>query len=180
MTEEYIDVLDENGNKTGEKKLKAVVHRDGDWHKGVHVWILNSKGELLIQKRSGKVQNHPNLWTMACTGHASAGENSQTTAARELREELGVQVEGDSIQFLFNFKNQYVLNNGLYINNEIDDVYLIHQDLDLSSLKIDADEVSNLKFIDQKVLRNTIYTKEFVPHPEEYKKLFEYLEKIEV
>ena len=47
---EYLDILDENGNLTGEKKLRTEVHRDGDWHKAVHVWILNSKNQLLLQK----------------------------------------------------------------------------------------------------------------------------------
>ena len=54
---EYFDVLDENGNKTGKLKLRNEVHRDGDWHRGVHVWIINSFGELLLQRRSPNKEN---------------------------------------------------------------------------------------------------------------------------
>lgn len=44
---EYFEVLDEKGNKIGKVKLRSEVHRDGDWHKAVDVWIFNSKSELL-------------------------------------------------------------------------------------------------------------------------------------
>lgn len=37
MAKEYFDLLDENGNKTGETKLRNEVHRDGDWHKAVYM-----------------------------------------------------------------------------------------------------------------------------------------------
>ena len=52
MSEEYLDILDEQGNKTGKTKLRSEVHHDGDWHKSVHIWILNSKGDVLLQRRS--------------------------------------------------------------------------------------------------------------------------------
>lgn len=53
MVKEYFDLLDENGNKTGKTKLRNEVHRDGDWHKAVHIWIINEmvmyycKGDVL-------------------------------------------------------------------------------------------------------------------------------------
>jgi len=43
---ELIDILDEQGNPTGQVKPQPDVHRDGDWHKTVHLWILNSSGKL--------------------------------------------------------------------------------------------------------------------------------------
>lgn len=43
--EEYFDALDENGNLTGVKKLRKEVHRDGDWHRTVHIWIINNDNE---------------------------------------------------------------------------------------------------------------------------------------
>lgn len=52
MCKEYFDILDDNGNKTGKIKLRSEVHRDGDWHKAVHIWILNQSGDILLQRRS--------------------------------------------------------------------------------------------------------------------------------
>lgn len=47
---EYLDVLDEKGNPTGERKEKAEMHRDGNWHRAVHVWIINSRGGVIDTK----------------------------------------------------------------------------------------------------------------------------------
>ena len=44
---EYLDILDKNGNKTGERKPRKEVHSKGYWHKGVHIWIINSKKEWI-------------------------------------------------------------------------------------------------------------------------------------
>lgn len=54
MNKEYFDILDENGNKIGKTKLRSEVHRDGDWHKAVHIWILNNNGDVLLQRRCAK------------------------------------------------------------------------------------------------------------------------------
>ena len=49
---EYIDVYDENGKKTNIVRSKNLVYKTGSWHRSVHIWIMNSKGQLLIQKRA--------------------------------------------------------------------------------------------------------------------------------
>ena len=46
---EFFDVLDEEGSKTGKIKPREELHRDGDWHKSVHVWIVNDNAEVLLQ-----------------------------------------------------------------------------------------------------------------------------------
>lgn len=51
---EYIDIFDENNNPTGEVKEKVQAHEDGNFHRTAHVWIMNDKKELLLQKRSAK------------------------------------------------------------------------------------------------------------------------------
>lgn len=50
--DELLDVLDEQGNPTGEIKSRRGIQKSGEWHKAAHVWIINSKGELLITRRS--------------------------------------------------------------------------------------------------------------------------------
>ena len=47
---ELFDVLDEQGNKTGKTENKKIIHEKGLWHSAVHIWIYNSKGEILLQK----------------------------------------------------------------------------------------------------------------------------------
>ena len=72
---EYLDILDENGNKTGEKKPRRDVHSKGYWHKGIHIWIINSKKELLVQRRSANKDVYPNKLYISVAGHPVSGED---------------------------------------------------------------------------------------------------------
>ncbi len=177
--EEYVDVLDSSGNLTGENKLKSEVHRDGDWHKAVHVWIINPKGELLIQKRSAIKDNLPNMWDIPSAGHLSAGEDSITSAIRETEEELGLKLLSENFEYLFSITQQSIREDGSYINNEFNDIYLVRLDLNLAGFKLQEDEVAEIKFIPYKELEKIINRgdEEFISHPKEYEKLFEELHK---
>lgn len=176
---EFLDVLDEKGNPTGDKKLKTEIHRDGNWHKAVHIWIINSEGRVLIQKRSPTVDNLPNMWDIPSAGHISAGESPITSAIRETEEELGLKLGENDFEYLFSVTQEAIREGGQYINREFNDVYLVKKDLDLSKLKLQKEEVSEVKFIFYKDLEAVINRgdKEFVSHPEEYKKLFQELHK---
>jgi len=76
---ENIDVLDENGNVTMKRYPRSEVHRLGLWHRVAHVWIVNQKGELIVQKRTNTKESWPSLWDVSSAGHCDAGENSLTT-----------------------------------------------------------------------------------------------------
>lgn len=175
---ELFDVLDNKGNYTGKTKPRAEVHRDGDWHKAVHIWIMNNRGQVLIQKRSPQKDSHPNEWDISAAGHLSAGETSIGTAIKEMREELGVQVQEADFKYLFTFVSQSVQQGGVFINNEFEDVYLLKLDLDISKLVLQKEEVSEVKWIDQKDLSEVYEKKDtsFVQHQEEYAKLLTFLD----
>jgi hydrolase, NUDIX family len=84
---EYIDIFDENNNPTGQIKEKEKAHEEGDFHRTAHVWIVNDKNELLLQKRSANKKSHPNCWDISGAGHIKAGESVIDGAIRELKEE---------------------------------------------------------------------------------------------
>ncbi len=174
---EYLDILDKNGNQTGEKKLRSEVHKHGDWHKTVHIWIINSKGELLIQKRSSSNDAHPDLWDISAAGHISAGDTVINAGLREAKEELGLDLEEKDLEFLFSATRQYVLHGGEFIHNTFHDIFLVKRDLDISKCEIQKEELSAIKYIDYKELEQKItnHDPNFVEHPEEYKKLFKVL-----
>lgn len=177
---EYIDVLDKDGNKTGQIKSKPDIHKEGDWHKAVHIWILNLRNELLIQRRSAAKENYPNLWDISVAGHVSAGEDSITSGLREIEEEIGVNLNSEDFEYLFTVAEQAVLNDGTYVDNEIHDVYLVRADIDISDITMQKEEVAEVKFVDFQDLKKQIASNpsDFVPHREEYEKLFAYLEKL--
>lgn len=175
--QEYFDVLDEEGNLTGQKKLRDDVHKDGDWHKTVHIWIVNDKGELILQKRSHEKQTNPDMWTTSTSGHLSAGDIPLTGAIRELNEEIGLQVNEAELEYLFTIKEHTVHRNGELINNEIIDVFLISKNVNIKDLKLQEEEVSEIKYISIKEFEEMVTTnsKELVQHKELHKKLLEVL-----
>jgi len=179
---EYLEVLNANGSKTGVKKLKSDVHKQGDWHRSVHVWLMNSQNQILIQKRAPGKAAFPNHWDISSAGHVVAGEDSLTSALRETQEELGLTLNPQDLIYLFTNTRSLVLNSGSLIENEIQDVFLVKKDVKLSDLRLQKKEVSEIKFVGLKKLKQMIdrKTETFVPHPDEYRKLFAYLENIKL
>ena len=89
---EYIDIFDENNNIIGQVKEKTQAHEDGNFHRTAHIWIMNDKKEILLQKRSATKKSHPNCWDISGAGHIRAGESVIDGAIRELKEELDVEL----------------------------------------------------------------------------------------
>ena len=88
MSAERWDLYDAQGRRTGRTMLRGEEVPAGMYHLAVHIWPRNSRGEFLVQRRAPGVQWKPNLWAVT-GGSAIAGENAQTAARRELREEIG-------------------------------------------------------------------------------------------
>ncbi|MEI7810241.1 MAG: NUDIX domain-containing protein [bacterium] len=173
--EEYIDIYDNEGNLLG-KKTRKESHENGFWHKTVHVWIINSKGEVLIQKRSTQKENNANKWSGSVGGHISAGDNEINTAIKETEEELNLKLSKED--FVEIGKIKHSATTGKYINNEIKTIYVVKMDLDLNKIKIQKEELSEVKFIKFNELKELIENKDsiFVMLPEEYiKLLFDYI-----
>ncbi len=73
--EELIDVLDEDGNMTGRVETRSKVHEIGLWHRIVAIAIINSKGQLLMQKRTMSKKSNPGKWDISVAGHLSSRTN---------------------------------------------------------------------------------------------------------
>lgn len=163
MTPELIDVLTPEGQPTGKRKPKDAVHRDGDWHRAAHVWIIDRHNRVLLQRRSPRKENNPGLWDVSAAGHLSAGESAVDAAVRETLEELGLHIDAAELEFVTTLRESCVLNNKTYIDNEFHDVFIVRRDVDLGTLKLDPAEVGEVKWVKQ--LKPDA---SFVPHAEEY------------
>jgi isopentenyldiphosphate isomerase len=89
--EELFDVLDDEGRAIGTAP-RSRVHREGLWHRSVHVLVFHPDGRLLLQKRSASKDTCPGLWDSSVGGHVGAGEDPFASALRETREELGIDL----------------------------------------------------------------------------------------
>ena len=96
MAAEMWDLYDAQGRKTERTMLRGENVPAGLYHLGVHIWPVNGRGELLIQRRSPTVQWKPNLWAVT-GGSAVSGEDPLSAARRELREEIGISAEPDDL-----------------------------------------------------------------------------------
>ncbi|MFP6872036.1 MAG: 16S rRNA (adenine(1518)-N(6)/adenine(1519)-N(6))-dimethyltransferase RsmA [Verrucomicrobiales bacterium] len=97
--DEIFDVVDDNNVVLGQSS-RDEVHAKGLLHRAVHIFVFNILGELYLQKRSSSKDSSPGLWDSSASGHLGVGEDYQSAAARELREELGVQAPVEEISAL--------------------------------------------------------------------------------
>lgn len=87
--EEELEFFDRYGFFKG-RASRGVVTNSGLWHKGVHVWVFNSKGELYLKKRVKRRGLYPEHWE-DIGEHLKPGESFEEAARRGLEEELGVK-----------------------------------------------------------------------------------------
>ncbi len=165
---ELIDVLTPDGTLTGVAKPKPDVHRDGDWHRSVHVWIIAHDDRILVQRRALTKENNPGLWDVSCAGHIAAGESATQAAIREANEELGIEIAADELRHAATIWEPCVLNAGTYIDNEIHEIFVVRRDVDVRSLRLQIDEVDEVRLVTHEELRGL----DLVPHPQEYALMF--------
>lgn len=90
--DELFDVVDEQDRVVGQA-TRGEVHRKKLWHRAVHAWVFNARGDVFLQKRSLLKDMAPGLWDSSCSGHLDAGESYDQAIVRELEEEIGVQLD---------------------------------------------------------------------------------------
>ena len=92
MPEEIFDVCDEHDHVIGQAP-RSDVHAHNLLHRAVHIWVYNTRGELMIHLRSTSKDQYPSCYTSSASGHVDAGETYETAAHRELNEELNLHGE---------------------------------------------------------------------------------------
>lgn len=144
---EFLDIIDENDNVTGKGTRKSV-HDKRQIHRGVHVFIINHNGHILIQKRSLKKDDRPGFFDASCGAQVSSGESYEQAAEREVKEELGVN-SGELVRI------------GKYKSfserqREIRVLFIAKSD---GPFKIDKREVEEVKFLTMDTIQKLIACK---------------------
>jgi len=119
MKEESVILVDTHDRPLG-LMPKMEAHEKGVLHRAFSVFIINSKDELLLQRRAFTKYHSPGLWTNTCCSHQRDGEDTLEAGRRRLMEEMGMDV---SLEFLFSFVYKASFDNGL-TEHEFDHVLL--------------------------------------------------------
>lgn len=164
MTDELIDIYDENNNHLNIQKMKSEAHKKGLWHRSSHIWIYNSNKEILLQLRAKEKPLYPNMWDISAAGHVSAGEDPITSGIREIEEEIGLSVKEQDLNFWKIKKNQTIFKD--IINKEFYYIYFLKFDGDIKQLKMQKEEVQNIKFVPIDKVRQDLraHPEKYVPH----------------
>lgn len=149
---ELLDIVDENGNYTGEVMEREKVHDLCLYHWEIAIFIVNNKKQILLQKRAATKRFNPNKWGL-CAGHVDSGENIEVSALRELEEEVGIKLSLEDLKVLVDKETRqdecnYHVTRYFYVV------------CNTNEFKIQEEEVSEVKWYDIKDVIDRIKNKD--------------------
>ncbi len=167
---ELWDIYNSIGQRTGKLHVRGKPLCAGEYHLVVQVWIVNDEGKFLISQRHPK-KSHPMRWETT-GGAVTAGEISADAALREVYEELGISLEPNMGQFMFQEKHR----------NVFADIWLYHSNVQIEDLKLQTCEVIDAKWASEEEIERMCKNGEFVDLSNTRKRIYsksrEFLNKI--
>jgi isopentenyl-diphosphate delta-isomerase len=159
MKEVKVILVNENDNETG-LMYKSEAHEKGLLHRAISVFVINSKGDWLLQRRALHKYHSAGLWTNTCCSHPLPGESNIDAAHRRLLEEMGLQCE---LNELFSFTYREIFENEL-IEHEFDHVFL--------GLSNQLPVINDLEVVEYKYFNYQELQKDINENPENYTSWF--------
>ncbi len=117
MKEENVILVNEQNEQIGTMP-KMEAHEKAVLHRAFSVFVMNDKGETMLQQRASHKYHSPLLWTNTCCSHQRVGESNIEAGKRRLQEEMGFETE---LKELFSFIYKAPFDNGL-TEHELDHV----------------------------------------------------------
>ncbi len=154
MTEEFIDIVDDEDTVVGKAPRKEVIDK-ALIHRASHVIVIDYFRRFLVQKRSAKKGMFPGLWDLGASETVVSGESYELAAVRGLKEELGIDVTKNELTFLFTARyrsGEYNANIGVYS--------LMYN----GRLEMNTDEVDELRHMSAEEIKELIKENVFAPN----------------
>ncbi|WP_296728650.1 NUDIX domain-containing protein [Ruminococcus sp.] len=145
ISDEFLNLIDDKARITAESKPRTLVHRDGDLHPTVHIWMIKRRDGgifVLLQKRSHEKDINPDCYDVSAAGHVSQGEEFRHTALKEVREELGLDIDRSQLEFI-GLKKAEFKKDGID-DNELVAVYICREHIEIEDLTLQSSEVSEV------------------------------------
>ena len=170
---ELIQIVDKNGNFTGEIMDKEEAHDKNLLHNEVAAFVINDKEQVLLQKRSANKRFNPNKWAL-CAGHVDAYESLENAILREIKEEIGIDINPNELVPFG--EREFTIRDS---NSHITYFYYVKSNLNEEDFIIQKEELSEVKWFDIDQVIEMIKSKdESIVFREERLKLFEQLKNI--
>ena len=144
---EYLDIYDEQGNFLGTEE-RSVVHTKGLWHKTVHCWLYDKEGNIFFQRRADR----GTLYTTS-SGHLSAGESVTEAFQREIKEEIGLDIDASDATHVnvVPFQMDRIKEDGsVFKDRAFANVYVDLYEGDYKDFHMDESEVSGIVIVNAK------------------------------
>jgi len=148
MKEEEVILVNEYDKPIGTMP-KMEAHEKGCLHRAFSVFVLNGKGQLMLQQRAAHKYHSPLLWTNTCCSHQRVGESNIDAGVRRLQEEMGFTT---NMEELFSFIYKAPFDNGL-TEHELDHVMLGYYE---KNPVINNDEVASWKWMNPQAIKEDI------------------------
>ena len=157
---EILDIVDRNGEPTGEQIDRETAHKNGIRHRTSHLWVarINKKHsetatlsdvQLLLQKRSDNKDSHPGKLDISSAGHIPAGTGYETSAVRELKEELGIDAKEEELHYCGKRRKEYKkkFHDSVFWDNQVSNVYVIMRNIEAEDVKYQLSELSGVMWM---------------------------------
>ena len=148
------DIVNEFRESTGKIWIRGNEMMVGDFHQIVHVWIMNEKGQFLIQQRQPWKKGWPSMWDCAAAGAVLVGETSEIGAIRETKEELGIELQMEHAEQIFTVK----------FSRGFDDHWLVKQEIEADLLNLQYEEVADAKWASIDEIYGLVKSGDFIPY----------------
>lgn len=148
MKEEEVILVDQDDKQIGTMP-KMEAHEKAMLHRAFSVFVMNDKGETMLQQRAAHKYHSPLLWTNTCCSHQRVGECNIGAGKRRLQEEMGFVTE---LEELFSFIYKAPFDNGL-TEHELDHVMMGHYS---KAPEINPEEVANWKWMRPEEIKKDI------------------------
>lgn len=139
---------------TGKTVLRGAAAGAADYFLAVRIWLVNERGEMLLQQRQQTKARWAGRWDCAVAGGVLQGETTTQAALRECHEELGLALHVQDLVPLFTAVD----------GNRFDDLFLVRKNLDLLALTLQAEEVAAVRWANVADVRALLAAGQFVPY----------------
>ena len=151
---ELLDLYTADRQLTGKTMVRGEETPEGFYRLVVHICIFDSQGRMLIQHRQPFKKGWSNMWDISVGGCAVAGDSSQAAAEREVREELGLELDLSGVRPCL----------CIYWQHGFDDFYAVTRDVEIGDLKLQPEEVQEARWATCEEILRMIDDGTFIPY----------------